>query len=70
VQQRASVQEPVVRKKERHMTSMKTVTQKLRAWRRYRDTVRELSNLNDRELHDIGIGRDDIAMISRLSVAT
>ena len=44
-----------------------TITQKFSAWRRYRDAVRELSSLNDRELHDIGIARGDIAVIARQS---
>jgi uncharacterized protein YjiS (DUF1127 family) len=50
------------------MASIKTITQKARAWRRYRESVRELSNLNDRELHDIGIDRAEIVTICRLSV--
>ena len=51
------------------MTSIKTITQKFNAWRRYRDAVRELSNLNDRELADIGIERDGIVAIVRRSAA-
>jgi uncharacterized protein YjiS (DUF1127 family) len=47
------------------MTPIKTITEKLNAWRRYRDAVRELSSLNDRELSDIGINRDDIRSIAR-----
>jgi uncharacterized protein YjiS (DUF1127 family) len=57
------------RKKERFMTSIKTITEKLNAWRRYREAVRELSRLNDRELSDIGIRRGDIEFIVRQSVA-
>jgi uncharacterized protein YjiS (DUF1127 family) len=57
------------RKKERLMTSIKTITEKLNAWRRYREAVRELSRLNDRELSDIGIRRGDIEFIVRQSVA-
>jgi uncharacterized protein YjiS (DUF1127 family) len=34
-------------------------------WRRYNETVRELSNLNNRELSDIGITRSDIHKIAR-----
>jgi uncharacterized protein YjiS (DUF1127 family) len=49
------------------MTSIKTVTEKLNAWRRYRDTVRELSQLTDRELNDIGIRRGEIEYIVRLA---
>jgi uncharacterized protein YjiS (DUF1127 family) len=32
----------------------------LRTWRRYNDSIRELSRLGDRELADIGITRSDI----------
>ncbi len=47
------------------MNPIKTISEKLNAWRRYRDAVRELSSLNDRELSDIGINRDDIYAIAR-----
>ena len=52
------------------MTSLKTISEKLSAWRRYRDAVRELSQLSDRELDDIGIRRGDIEYVVRRSVAT
>ena len=52
------------------MTSIKTITEKLNAWRRYRDAVRELSRLNDRELNDIGIRRGDIEFVVRQGIAT
>jgi uncharacterized protein YjiS (DUF1127 family) len=51
------------------MTSIKTITEKLNAWRRYRDAVRELTQLSDRELNDIGIRRGDIEFIVRRAVA-
>ena len=51
------------------MTSLKMISEKLTAWRRYRDAVRELSQLSDRELDDIGIRRADIEHIVRRSVA-
>lgn len=51
------------------MTSIKTITEKLNAWRRYRDAVRELTQLSDRELNDIGIRRDDIEFIVHRAVA-
>jgi uncharacterized protein YjiS (DUF1127 family) len=51
------------------MTSIKTITEKLNAWRRYRDAVRELSRLNDRELNDIGIRRGDIEFVVRQGIA-
>jgi uncharacterized protein YjiS (DUF1127 family) len=47
------------------MFPLKTIAEKFNAWRRYRDAVRELSDLNDRELSDIGIARDDIDAIAR-----
>jgi len=50
------------------MTTLKTISEKLAAWRRYRDAVRELSQLTDRELSDIGIRRGDIEHIVRQSV--
>jgi uncharacterized protein YjiS (DUF1127 family) len=51
--------------KERHMASLKTLTQKFNAWRRYREGVRELSQLNDHELSDIGLHRCDIESAAR-----
>ena len=36
------------------MTTLKTISEKVNAWRRYREAVRELSQLTDRELSDIG----------------
>lgn len=51
------------------MSPLKTISEKLNAWRRYRDAVRELSQLSDRELNDIGIRRGDIEDIVRRSVA-
>jgi uncharacterized protein YjiS (DUF1127 family) len=52
------------------MTSLKTISEKLTAWRRYREAVRELSQLSDRELDDIGIRRGDIEYIVRRSAAS
>ena len=45
------------------MTSLKTISDKFSAWLRYRDAVRELSALSDRELADIGIRRSDIHFV-------
>ncbi len=36
----------------------------VRAWRRYNQSMRELSRLGDRELADIGISRSDIPRVS------
>lgn len=51
------------------MSPLKTISEKLNAWRRYREAVRELSQLSDRELNDIGIRRGDIEYVVRNSVA-
>jgi uncharacterized protein YjiS (DUF1127 family) len=51
------------------MTSIKTITQMFGAWRGYRDVVRELSAMSDRELSDIGLNRYDIGRIARESAA-
>ncbi|MBN9232282.1 MULTISPECIES: DUF1127 domain-containing protein [Phyllobacteriaceae] len=37
-------------------------------WRRYNQTVRELSRLNNRELDDLGISRADIERVARAAV--
>jgi uncharacterized protein YjiS (DUF1127 family) len=39
-----------------------------RNWRRYRDTVNELSRLSNRELNDLGINRADIEKVARASI--
>lgn len=46
---------------------IKTFTLRFAAWRRYRESVRELSRLSDRELSDLGIGRGDIDAVVRRS---
>ena len=51
------------------MTSIKTIVEKLNAWLRYRDAVRELSQMSDRELEDIGIRRGDIHYVVSGAVA-
>ena len=52
------------------MSPLKTISEKLAAWRRYRDAVRELSQLSNRELDDIGIRRGDIEYVVRRSVGS
>lgn len=52
------------------MASFKTIYQRLADWRRYHETVWELSQLSDRNLDDIGVGRNDIEHIVRHSLAT
>jgi len=39
-----------------------------RNWRRYRQTVAELSRLSNRELTDLGISRADIPFVARKAV--
>jgi uncharacterized protein YjiS (DUF1127 family) len=56
------------RKRNWKMISLKAVSEKLNAWRRYRAAVRELSQLSDHDLSDIGIGRGDINYVSRRPV--
>ena len=41
------------------------ILSKMRAYLRYRETLRELSQLSDRELDDLGIGRFEIESIAR-----
>jgi uncharacterized protein YjiS (DUF1127 family) len=52
------------------MTNLKSISDKLSAWRRYREAVRELSQMTDRELGDIGIRRGEIETIVRQSMVT
>lgn len=37
-------------------------------WRRFNQTVRELSRLDNRELNDLGIARSDIERVARASI--
>jgi uncharacterized protein YjiS (DUF1127 family) len=36
-----------------------------RNWRRYRQTISELSRLSNRELNDMGISRSDIPSVAK-----
>lgn len=38
---------------------------KIKSYLKYRETVRELSRLTDRELEDIGVSRVDIDQLAR-----
>ena len=38
-------------------------------WRKYRQTVTELGRMTDRELRDLGIGREEIRRVARQAVA-
>lgn len=41
------------------------IVRNYRNWRRYRETVNELSRLSNRELNDLGISRYDIPFVAR-----
>jgi uncharacterized protein YjiS (DUF1127 family) len=43
------------------------ILSKIRAYKLYRQTVRELSELSDRELADLGVARFDIARVAHES---
>ncbi|MBV9076234.1 MAG: DUF1127 domain-containing protein [Methylobacteriaceae bacterium] len=45
------------------------VLSKIRSYLKYRETVRELSGLSDRELQDIGISRFEIRRVARAGLA-
>ncbi len=45
------------------------IVAKIRSWMRYRETVRELSRLTDRELDDLGISRWDIRYVAKKHAA-
>ena len=53
----------------KQMISLKTISERLNARRRYRAAVSELSKLSDHELSDIGIGRGDIEHVAWRPVA-
>jgi uncharacterized protein YjiS (DUF1127 family) len=40
------------------------VLSKIRAWIIFRNTVRELESLNDKDLSDLGISRSDIKSVA------
>ncbi|MBV9754221.1 MAG: DUF1127 domain-containing protein [Hyphomicrobiales bacterium] len=40
---------------------------RLAAWRRYRANLRELAQLTDRELEDIGLSRGNVDYAARMS---
>ena len=49
--------------------TIRNLTERILSWRRYRQSIRELSRLSDRELADLGINRLEIASIARKSLA-
>ncbi|MEP9371637.1 DUF1127 domain-containing protein [Mesorhizobium sp. KR1-2] len=44
------------------------ILRNFRNWRRYRETVSELSRLSNRELNDLGISRSEIHSVARRSI--
>ncbi|MGG7517485.1 DUF1127 domain-containing protein [Allorhizobium undicola] len=44
------------------------ITRSLSNWRKFRQTVTELDRMSDRELSDLGIGRQDIRRVARHAV--
>jgi uncharacterized protein YjiS (DUF1127 family) len=46
-------------------TLFKALAEKLQAWMRYREAVKELSQLSDHELRDIGVNRGNIEYVAR-----
>jgi len=48
--------------------TLKSLGDKIQSWRRYRQSVRELSQLSDRELADLGINRYDIETVAKKSI--
>jgi uncharacterized protein YjiS (DUF1127 family) len=47
------------------MEGQMNLVRTLKNWRRYNETVRELNNLDRRQLSDIGISRSDIERVAR-----
>ncbi|MCR4522955.1 DUF1127 domain-containing protein [Bosea sp. 47.2.35] len=45
------------------------IAAKIRAFIRYRETVRELSRLSNRELADLGVSRSEIDFVARSHAA-
>jgi uncharacterized protein YjiS (DUF1127 family) len=63
----AAQQAPRGDRKGVEMITLKMISEKFNAWRRYRDAVREVSQFSNHELCDIGIRRCDIEDIVRLT---
>jgi uncharacterized protein YjiS (DUF1127 family) len=43
------------------------ILKRLAAWKRYRSNLRELGQLTDRELEDIGLSRGNVDYAARMS---
>lgn len=57
-----------VRSRAEITVTLKSLGDKIQSWRRYRQSVRELSQLSDRELADLGINRYDIETVAKKSI--
>ena len=68
--QRSRRIDPQNTRRSRTVISLRMISDKLKAWRRHREAMRELSQLSDHELSDIGIGRGDIEYVVRRLVAS
>jgi uncharacterized protein YjiS (DUF1127 family) len=55
---------PANKRRRKEITMLVAVLRFLESWRRYNASLRELSQLGDRELADIGISRSDIPRIA------
>jgi uncharacterized protein YjiS (DUF1127 family) len=62
--------QPARANRNKKMISLKTISEKLKARRRYRAAVGELSKLSDHELSDIGISRGDIEYVAQRPIAS
>jgi uncharacterized protein YjiS (DUF1127 family) len=49
----------------KNMIIIHAFVERVRRWAMYRNTVRELSVLSDRDLSDLGINRSDIEYVAR-----
>jgi uncharacterized protein YjiS (DUF1127 family) len=47
---------------------LKAIAKRVDSWRTYNQTVRELSNLDNRTLKDLGITRDEIQSLAKRTV--
>ena len=52
------------------MSAFAAVAKRAHAWWRYREAIKELSQLSDQELSEIGIRRCDIQYIVRESMSS
>lgn len=53
------------RRTNEQVSTTMSLIQNIRNWRRYRETVNELSRLSNRELSDLGLARSDIPYVAR-----